>query len=140
MATLYPHKIIALWVVFLLGTLFHTQLGLMPLFHGLNVTVEPLPSLDHVIPILWGMLGFFAIPMGAIVVTLFTDAYRYRVFHFWLTIVYTLLNLGHVMADLVVPPRVWPQITLMVILFVVGLLLNWVSLQWMRDRQRLVSQ
>jgi hypothetical protein len=30
-------KIIALWTVFLLGTLFHTQLALMPLFHGLSV-------------------------------------------------------------------------------------------------------
>jgi hypothetical protein len=33
----YRGKIIALWTVFLLGKLFHTQLGLMPLFHGLNV-------------------------------------------------------------------------------------------------------
>jgi hypothetical protein len=30
-------KIIALWTVFLLGTLFHTQLALMPLFHGLSL-------------------------------------------------------------------------------------------------------
>jgi hypothetical protein len=29
----YPEKIAALWTTFLLGTLFHTQLGLMPLFH-----------------------------------------------------------------------------------------------------------
>jgi hypothetical protein len=29
----YPSKIITLWAVFLLGMLFHSQLGLMPLFH-----------------------------------------------------------------------------------------------------------
>lgn len=30
-------KILVLWNVFLLGLLFHTDLGLMPLFHGLDV-------------------------------------------------------------------------------------------------------
>ena len=31
-------KIIVLWATFLLGMLFHTQLALMPLFHGIDVT------------------------------------------------------------------------------------------------------
>ncbi len=35
-------KIIALWIVFLLGMLFHTQLALMPLFHGLKVAESQL--------------------------------------------------------------------------------------------------
>ena len=35
----YQVKIIALWTVFLLGTVFHTQLALMPLFHGLDVAI-----------------------------------------------------------------------------------------------------
>jgi hypothetical protein len=30
----YPSKIITLWAIFLLGMLFHTQLGLMPLFQS----------------------------------------------------------------------------------------------------------
>ena len=34
-------KIITLWGVFLLGLLFHTQLALMPLFHGLPVNDAP---------------------------------------------------------------------------------------------------
>ncbi len=33
----YQTKIITLWTTFLLGLLFHTQLGLMPLFHGQEI-------------------------------------------------------------------------------------------------------
>ena len=36
----YREKIIALWTVFLLGTLFHTQLALIPLFHGIDVAMR----------------------------------------------------------------------------------------------------
>lgn len=132
MAHKYQEKIVSLWIVFLLGLLFHTQLGLMPLFHGLDVVASPSQNMAEIAPIMWLMLGFFALPMAAIVGTVMTNTRRYRTLHFGFTLLYTLLNLSHLIADLVVQPIAWYQIALMVILLVIGLLINVVSYQWMQ--------
>ena len=131
----YREKIIALWTVFLLGTLFHTQLALMPLFHGIDVAImghhhQETATIAEIQPILWGMLLFFTVPLLAIVSTAFYELKRYRVFHFGLTIVYTVLNFIHLLADLLVTPIAWYQIFLMLLLFLIGILLNIVSYQW----------
>ena len=128
------NKIIILWIVFLLGLLFHTDLGLMPLFHNLSVTSSPAKNLDEIAPILWLMFGFFVIPMAAIIATVFMNSRNYRRFHFALTIVYTMLNFSHLIADLMVKPIAWYQIALMVILLVIGLLINLASFQWVKDK------
>lgn len=132
----YREQIIALWMVFLFGTVFHTQLALMPIFHGIDVAImghhhQETASIAEIAPILWGMLLFFTLPMLAIVATAFYEFKRYRVFHFSLTLVYTVLNFIHAIADLLVVPIVWYQIVLMVLLFLVGILLNIVAYQWM---------
>lgn len=62
----------------------------------------------------------------------FFDAKRYRVIHFGLTVFYSIMNLLHVILDLFVQPILWYQITLMVFLFLLGLLLNIVAFQWMK--------
>ena len=131
----YQLKIIALWTIFLLGMLFHTQLGLMPLFHGLDVALSHAQDSDAILPVLWGMLAFFALPMAAIALVAFSDSRQVRRFHFGFTVLYSVLNFAHMGADAFVPPRVWPQIVLMMILFVIGLPLNLVSWQWFRDCQ-----
>lgn len=135
----YQVKIVSLWIVFLLGTVFHTQLALMPLFHGLDVAivahqhdVGSSQTIAEIAPILWGMLAFFAIPMMAIVATAFSTSQRYRVCHFWLTMVYTVLNFLHVVLDLFVEPLFWYQIALMTFLFCLGILLNFTAYRWMR--------
>ncbi|MEH2002680.1 MAG: hypothetical protein V7L00_28760 [Nostoc sp.] len=130
----HQEKIITLWIVFLLGLLFHSQLGLMPLFHGLSVADSHAQSIAEITPIMWLMLGFFVFPMAAIVAIVFTDSSRYRSIHFGLTVLYTVLNFCHLVADSVVQPIAWYQVVLMLILFIIGLLLNLVSFQWMKLR------
>jgi hypothetical protein len=127
-------KIIILWIVFLLGLLFHTQLGLMPLFHGISVAELQAQSLAQITPVLWLMLAFFVLPLLAIVATLFVGSKPYRKFHFGLTLVFTILNFAHLIADLMVQPIAWYQITLMMFLLAIGLLLNIVSFQWIQER------
>ncbi|MFN6568742.1 hypothetical protein A6770_26430 [Nostoc minutum NIES-26] len=128
----YREKIITLWVVFLLGLLFHTQLGLMPIFHGLSVIEsQTATSIGDISGIMWLMLGFFVLPMLAIIATTFTDSRRYRVIHFGLTVFYSVMNLIHLVADLLLPQVIWYQIVLVVLLFLIGLLLNFVAFQWM---------
>jgi hypothetical protein len=134
MSVNYPERINALWTVFLLGTLFHTDLGLMPLFHGQTIALSDAHETANVSFILWLMLAFFALPMIAIIAMAFTHSRRYRVIHFALTMIYTVLNFLHVTMDLTVQPIAWHQIALMTVLFGVGLLLNWVSWEWMKTR------
>jgi hypothetical protein len=129
----YQEKIIALWSVFLLGILFHTQLGLMPLFHSLPVAEsQKATTISEISGVMWLMLGFFVVPMLAIIGTAFADFKRYRVIHFGLTVFYTIMNLLHLVLDLFVTPIFWYQITLMALLFGVGLLLNFTAYQWMK--------
>jgi hypothetical protein len=138
-------KIAILWGVFLLGTLFHTQLALIPLFHGLDVTLHgaEAASIGEITPILWLMLAFFLVPMVLMVTTLFGHSRRYRATHFGITLLYTGLNLAHLVMDLLVTPVAWYQIALMTWLLVVGLLLNVVAYQWLQatshSRHRLQS-
>jgi len=137
----YPEKIIALWTVFLLGTLFHTQLALIPLFHGIDVAImshhhQETATIAEITPILWGMLLFFILPMLAIIAIAFYRFKRWRVFHFGFTLLYSVLNLAHLVADLVVDPIAWYQIALMLLLFLVGILLNIVSYQWVKSGVR----
>jgi hypothetical protein len=139
MAINHQGKIITLWSVFLLGTLFHTQLGLMPLFHGINIAHTE-PTAVNMDLILWLMLGFFVLPMFAVIATGFTDDKRYRLAHFSLTVIYSVLNFLHLALDLMVQPIVWSQIALMAILFAIGLLLNLVAFQWLQERGRVQRQ
>ncbi|MGK7876328.1 MAG: hypothetical protein AB4426_24440 [Xenococcaceae cyanobacterium] len=129
----YQGKIIALWTVFLLGMLFHTQLALMPLFHGLSVAESHTHEFMDLSSIMWFMLGVFTLPMIAIVATAFYHSKSYRVFHFGLTVFYTVTNFLHFILDVFVDVPSY-QLFLMAFLFVIGILLNIVSFQWMRDR------
>jgi hypothetical protein len=51
-------QIIALWVVFLFGMVFHSQLAMMPLLYGESIAI---PRYGGKTPVshLWMMLGFF---------------------------------------------------------------------------------
>jgi hypothetical protein len=130
----YADQIIALWTAFLLALLFHTELGLMPLFHGQSIAYShDAQNLDL---ILWLMLAFFVPPLLAIILPTFTDSKRYRSGHFWLTVLYSVLNFAHLIADLSVTPIEWYQIALMTISLLIGILLNLVSYRWMTHYHR----
>lgn len=128
----YRHKIIALWTTFLLGMLFHTQLALMPLFHGLSVATSHTHDYLPLSTIFWMMLGVFGMAMAAIIATAFTEKDRYRVLHFGLTLLYTIINGLHLGMDVRVAVPSY-QLFLMAYLFLIGLLLNVVSYQWLRS-------
>ncbi|HIK19459.1 MAG TPA: hypothetical protein IGS53_29845 [Leptolyngbyaceae cyanobacterium M33_DOE_097] len=124
-------QIIALWAVFLFGMVFHSQLAMMPMLYGEEVAM---PNSTGKMPVShpWLMLGFYAIPMVAIAATAITATQPYRIIHFGLTIAYTLMNFTHAAADLAVKPIEWYQIALMVVVFINGILLNFVAFQWMQ--------
>jgi hypothetical protein len=76
----YPNQISALWMAFLLALLFHTELGLMPLFHGQNIAHSH--DTSDISWVLWLMLAFFVPPLVAIILPTFTERRSYRIGHF----------------------------------------------------------
>lgn len=124
-------KIIALWSVFLFGMIFHSQLAFMPVLYGENVAM---PEYGGKMPLShsWLMLGFYAIPMIAIAATTVIDSQPYRIAHFGLTALYSVMNFLHAAMDLKVKPIEWYQIALMAIVFINGIFLNIFAFQWMQ--------
>lgn len=133
----YPNQISALWTAFLLALLFHTDLGLMPLFHGQSIAHSH--DTQDISWVLWLMLFFFVPPLCAIVLSTFTDSKSYRIGHFWLTVIYSLLNIAHLIADLSVAPIAWYQIALMTVLVAIGILLNLVAYRWLKHYRRTIT-
>lgn len=128
-------KIIALWTVFLLGTLFHTQLALMPLFHNLSVAESHAHHYVSVNTVMWLMLMFFGLPLLAILGCIFHPSRRFRQLHFGMTLIYTMLNLLHLVIDSLIAVPAY-QIVLMTLLLVVGLALNAVAYGWITAGDR----
>ncbi len=125
-------KIISLWAIFLFGMVFHVQLGVMPIFYGQSVAM---PSAHGIAPQqdLWLMLGFYLFPILAIIGTILTQSRLFRVLHFGLSIFYSVMNLLHIGFDLTVNPIEWYQILLVSVVFVNGIVLNFVALNWIKE-------
>ena len=131
----FAAKITALWTVFLMGTLFHTQLALMPLFHGLSVAESHTHDYISVNAVMWLMLVFFLLPLLAILGCTLSPSLQFRRLHFGMTLVYTVLNLLHLGIDSLIAVPSY-QLVLMTFLLGVGLLLNIVAYQWVRATNR----
>ena len=87
------------------------------------------------------MLLYFLMPLLAILLITWTasnpaTSRRWRWWrrtHVWLSIVYTVTNIPHLIADIVVPDSRSDQVALMVVLLVLGLLINVEAWRWWRQ-------
>jgi hypothetical protein len=134
-------RLITLWIAWLLAMLFHVDLGLMPLFHGQSPEIHSHVQ-EGALPLLFGaMLGYFLLPLIAIVLITYAattvgPATRWRPWrriHFWFSVVYSVTNFPHLLADILVPDARLDQIVLMVALTVFGLLINVEAWRWWRQ-------
>jgi hypothetical protein len=134
-------RLITLWIAWLLAMLFHVDLGLMPLFHGQSPEIHSQVQ-EGALPLLFGaMLGYFLLPLIAIVLIAYAatavgPATRWRPWrriHFWFSVVYSVTNFPHLLADILVPDARLDQIVLMVALTVFGLLINVEAWHWWRQ-------
>jgi hypothetical protein len=130
-----------LWLAYLLAMLFHVELGLMPLFHGLSPEIESQVAPNRLPLVYGGMLIYFLIPLLAILLITWTASdpataggWRWwRRTHFWLSVVYSVTNIPHLIADIVVPDSRGDQVALMVVLLVLGLVINAEGWRWWRQ-------
>ena len=55
-----------LWLAYLLAMLFHVELGLMPLFHGISPAIESQVNPERLPLLFWAMLLYFLVPLACL--------------------------------------------------------------------------
>lgn len=132
-----------LWTAYLLAMLFHVDLGLMPLFHGLSPEIQSHVPKEKLVWLFWAMLIYFLIPLGSLLLIVYADGseqgrqhrlwQRWRACHFGLSVIYTITNIPHLIADILVPDSRGDQVFLMGVLLGLGLLINREAWLWWRQ-------
>jgi hypothetical protein len=138
----YALRLRQLWMAYLLAMLFHVDLGLMPLFHGLSPEIESQVPKENLSALFWAMLIYFLIPLLSLVLIAYADGaqlgrnrrlwQRWRALHFIISILYTITNIPHLIADILVPDSRGDQVFLMLVLLGLGLLINREAWLWWR--------
>jgi hypothetical protein len=131
-------RLAGLWAVWLLVMLFHVELGLMPLFHGLSVEIKSQVAPKRVPRLFLAMLVYFLLPVAALLVAVhaiadprgWSASPPWRAAMFWFSLIYTLTNVIHLVADIRIPDARSDQLMLMTVLTLVGLLINQQALVW----------
>jgi len=135
----------SLWLSWLLAMLFHVDLGLMPLFHGISPQIKGQVA-DSQLPGLFAtMLGYFLVPLAAVVGIAYASSnptkrqltapkrrHLWRRLHFGLSVIYSLSNMVHLVADILVPDSRADQVALMGVMVAIGLLINREAWLWWR--------
>ena len=128
-------KVVTLWVIFLFGMTFHSLLAIMPLFWGQSIAMSPEQiAKNPMASSMWMVLLFFLLPMIIIAVTLFIEAKWYRITNFVFTLLFTMMNIWHLIGHLGETPVDPCQIVLLTFVLLSGVMLNIVSFKWLKGR------
>ncbi len=127
-------KIVMLWTAFLFGMIFHSLLAMMPLFWGQSVAMTQEQIAAHPItPMMWVVLFFYLVPMIFIVITSLTEAKWNRIANFVFSILFTLMNIWHLIGHAGESPVDGRQILLLTFVLISGIILNIVSYRWIKE-------
>lgn len=133
-------RLAALWAAWLLLMLYHVELGLMPLFHGMAVEIESHVPVERVPRLFLAMLIYFVLPMVALLLVVhaisapssWSGAGPWRAAQFWFSVIYSITNVMHLIADIRIPDSRSDQVILMALLTGVGVLINREAWLWWR--------
>ncbi len=131
-------RLAGLWLAWLLVMLFHVELGLMPLFHGLSVEIRSRVPGARLPVVFLTMLVYFLLPVLALLLLIhalsapagWSAAPWLRASQFWFSVIYTLSNAIHLTADIRIPDARSDQVLLMAVLTLIGLGINVEAWQW----------
>ena len=128
-------QVVTLWIIFLFGMILHSLLGIFPLFWGESISIsQEQIAKNPMQSSMWMMLLFFLIPMIIIVLTSFLETKWYRITNFAFTLLFTLMNIWHLMGHLGESPVDQRQIVLLAFIFISGIMLNIVSFKWLKEK------
>jgi hypothetical protein len=137
-AIAHPVRLAGLWAAWLLVMLFHVELGLMPLFHGVSVAIKSEVAPSRLPRLFLAMLFYFLLPVAALLVAVhaiadpggWSASAPWRATMFWFSLIYTISNVIHLIADIRIPDSRSDQVMLMTALTLIGLLINQQALAW----------
>jgi len=131
-------RLAGLWVAWLIVMLFHIELGLMPLFHGISVEIKTHISAGRLPRIFLAMLFYFLLPVLALLLVVhaisspgsWSNSVAMKAGQFWFSLVYSATNVMHWIADIRIPDSRADQVILMSVLTVIGFLINYEAWSW----------
>jgi hypothetical protein len=134
----YAVRLSGLWAAWLFVMLFHVELGLMPLFHGLSVEIKSQLAASRVPRLFLAMLFYFLLPVGALLIAIhaiadpngWSASSPWRGAQFLFSLVYSITNVIHLIADIRIPDSRTDQVILMGVLTLIGLLINQQAWVW----------
>lgn len=131
-------RLAALWGAWLFVMLFHVELGLMPLFHGLSVAIETHVGRWQLPRLFMAMLLYFLLPVAAMLLAVhavtapagWSAAAPWRAAQFGFSLLYSITNVIHLIADIRIPDARADQVVLMLVLTLIGLGINAEAWAW----------
>ena len=133
-------RLAGLWIAWLLVMLYHVELGLMPLFHGLPVEIKSHVPPGRLPAVFMAMLIYFLLPLLALLLIIhaisapdsWSNSDGWRSAQFWFSVIYSVSNGMHLIADIRIPDSRNDQVLLMLVLTVLGLMINREAWLWWR--------
>lgn len=131
----------SLWTAWLLAMLIHVDLGLMPLFHGLSAQIESEVPAAALPSVFMAMMLYDLIPLLCLllIAQASSDPGRPRRWQLWrrwhqaIALIYSITNLAHLAADILIPDRRLDQILLMAVITSIGLAITREARCWWRQ-------
>ncbi len=124
-------KISILWLIILIGLVFHTILHLIPVFYGVDIVK---PNSQGVIPLGISLtMGFtFLIPVAIICLCVFFTSKWARVINFIVSLIVALINIAHLSEFFLAKSVDIAQVFVLPALFVISLFLCVISYKWIK--------
>ncbi len=119
-----------LWLLMVVGMMLHFDYHVSGIFYGIDLKRPN--ATGEFPPTIWLIRFVFQLaPMMAVTFLLFFEAQWFRVAHFGISILYTLAHASHLIREFEKPDM--SQLNLLSLVLVVSVLLNIVSLRWLKE-------
>lgn len=125
-------KIVTLWILFVVCMILHFNYHVGELFYGVDIKR---PNANGVVPTSAAIIRFVfeILPMMLVTFILFIEKPIIRQTNFYLSILFSLANLAHLVEEFMSPKLDLSQLNLLSFVFISSLLLNLASWRWIKE-------
>ncbi|MEA5426703.1 hypothetical protein [Arcicella lustrica] len=125
-------KIVTLWILFVVCMILHFNYHVSELFYGVDIKR---PNANGVVPTSAAIIRFVfeILPMMLVTFILFIEKPLIRQINFYLSILFSLANLAHLVEEFMSPKLDLSQLNLLSFVFISSLLLNLASWRWIKE-------
>ncbi len=127
-------KIVTLWILFVVCMILHFNYHVGELFYGVDIKR---PNANGNVPTSAAIIRFVfeILPMMLVTFILFIEKPIIRQINFYLSILFSLANLAHLVEEFMSPKLDLSQLNLLSFVFISSLLLNLASWKWIKEKE-----